>query len=102
LIFQSAAPGSLVGHSEGAPGRLTMPARRESEAVRCVRDFVAGALLRSDSLAEIAHDLHLSPRPLHSRLDDEGSSFCAIKYAVRWDFGGDAGLSRIDSVGLWS
>src|SRR5574337_698827 len=85
---------ALSAFLEGAPGKLTMLYRRDRETVQCVRDLIAGALPRSLSLEEIAHNLHLSPRTLHRRLEDEGSSFRAIKDAVRRDFA----LARLEKT----
>ena len=85
---------ALSAFLQGAPGKLTMLYRRDRETVRCVRDLLAGALPRSLSLDEIARDLHLSPRTLHRRLEDEGSSFRAIKDAVRRDFA----LARLEKT----
>lgn len=85
---------ALSAFLEGAPGKLTMLYRRDREMVRCVRDLVAEAMPRNLSLDEIAHTLHLSPRTLHRRLIDEGSSFRTIKDAVRRDFA----LARLEKT----
>jgi AraC-like DNA-binding protein len=60
-----------------------LPPRPRNGAARsqALRD----ALPASPSLAAVAHQLHLSPRTLHRRLEDEGSSFQAIKDALRRD-----------------
>jgi len=85
---------ALSAFLEGAPGKLTMLYRRDREAVRCVRDLVAEALPRSLSLDDVARELHLSPRTLNRRLEDEGASFRSIKDAVRRDFA----LARLEKT----
>jgi AraC-like DNA-binding protein len=69
----------------GAPGRLTMLYRRDREMVLRVRDCLRDALPEAKPLAAVASALHLSPRTLHRRLEEEGSSFQAIKDALRRD-----------------
>lgn len=76
---------ALQNFLEGAPGKLTMLYRRDREMVLRVRNALRDALPTARSLAEVAHALHLSPRTLHRRLSDEGSSFQAIKDALRRD-----------------
>ncbi len=69
----------------GAPGKLTTLYRRDREMVLRVRNCLRDALPDAKPLAEVARTLHLSPRTLHRRLEDEGSSFQAIKDALRRD-----------------
>jgi AraC-like DNA-binding protein len=69
----------------GAPGKLTMLYRRDREMVLRVRDCLRDALPEARPLADVANALHLSPRTLHRRLEEEGSSFQAIKDALRRD-----------------
>ena len=69
----------------GAPGKLSMLYRRDREMVLRVRDCLREALPEARQLAEVAEELHLSPRTLHRRLEDEGSRFQAIKDALRRD-----------------
>jgi AraC-like DNA-binding protein len=69
----------------GAPGKLTMLYRRDREMVLRVRDCLRDALPEAKPLAAVANALHLSPRTLHRRLEEEGSSFQAIKDALRRD-----------------
>ena len=69
----------------GAPGRLSTLYRRDREMVLRVRDCLRDALPEPRTLAEVADQLHLSPRTLHRRLEDEGSSFQGIKDALRRD-----------------
>lgn len=76
---------ALAAFLVGAPGRLTTLYRRDREMVQRVRDRLRAALPKSLTLAQVAQSLHLSPRTLHRRLEDEGSSFQAIKDALRRD-----------------
>lgn len=69
----------------GAPGKITTLYRRDREMVVRVRDCLRDALPEAMPLADVAKALHLSPRTLHRRLEDEGSSFQAIKDALRRD-----------------
>lgn len=70
---------------DGAPGKLTMLYRRDREMILRVRNVLRDALPTSSALAEVAYTLHLSPRTLHRRLEEEGSSFQATKDALRRD-----------------
>ena len=69
----------------GAPGKLSMLYRRDREMVLRVRNCLRDALPEAMPLATVARELHLSPRTLHRRLEDEGSNFQAIKDALRRD-----------------
>ncbi len=77
-----AALGSFL---EGAPGKISMLYRRDREMVFRVRDLLRDALPQNLSLGDVAQGLHLSPRTLHRRLEEEGSSFRTIKDAIRRD-----------------
>ena len=70
---------------DGAPGKITMLYRRDREMVIRVRDLLRNTLPAPLSLDDIADRLHMSPRTLHRRLEDEGSSFRGIKDALRRD-----------------
>ncbi len=70
---------------DGAPGKLTMLYRRDREVVQRVRDHLRGALPELPDLAATAAALQMTPRTLNRRLEDEGSSFRAIKDALRRD-----------------
>lgn len=70
---------------EGGPGRVTMLYRRDRELVLRVRDSLRAALPASATLQQVARGLYLSPRTLHRRLEEEGSSFRAVKDALRRD-----------------
>jgi AraC-like DNA-binding protein len=76
---------ALVTFLEGAPGKITTLYRRDREMVIRVRDLLRVALPDVLSLDDIAARLFLSPRTIHRRLEDEGSSFRGIKDALRRD-----------------
>ncbi len=69
----------------GAPGKITTLYRRDRLVVRQVRDLLASALPTSIQLDYVADKLNLSPRTLHRKLQEEGSSFRVIKDALRRD-----------------
>lgn len=70
---------------DGAPGKITTLYRRDREMVTRIRDLLRAALPDTLSLDAIAERLYLSPRSVHRRLEEEGSSFRAIKDALRRD-----------------
>ncbi|MBS1143219.1 MAG: AraC family transcriptional regulator [Proteobacteria bacterium] len=76
---------------EGAPGKITSLYRRDREMVIRVRDLLRASLPETLSLEDIAERLYLSPRTIHRRLEEEGSSFRGIKDALRRDIA----LSRL-------
>ncbi len=76
---------ALTAFLDGAPGKITMLYRRDREMVIRVRDLLREALPDSPGLGDVAARLHLSPRTVHRRLEDEGSSFRIIKEALRHD-----------------
>jgi AraC-like DNA-binding protein len=76
---------ALTSFLDGAPGKITMLYRRDREMVIRVRDFLRAALPESLSLEQVAERLFQSPRTVHRRLEEEGSSFRAIKDALRRD-----------------
>ena len=76
---------ALASFLEGAPGRISMLYRRDRATVLRVRDLIRDALPASLSQDEAASRLHMSPRTLHRRLDEEGASFRSIKEALRRD-----------------
>ncbi|MBD5803364.1 HTH-type transcriptional regulator VirS [Azoarcus sp. Aa7] len=82
---------ALNAFLDGAPGKITMLYRRDRDMVLRVRDLLRDALPASLALEDIAARLHLSPRTLHRRLDDEGATFRSIKDALRRDIA----LSRL-------
>lgn len=76
---------ALTEFLDGAPGKISMLYRRDREMVFRVRDLLRDALPASLSLEEVAGGLHVSPRTLHRRLQEEGASFRSIKDAIRRD-----------------
>jgi len=76
---------ALTSFLEGAPGRISMLYRRDRASVTRVRDLIREALPASLSQDEVASRLHMSPRTLHRRLEEEGASFRSIKEALRRD-----------------
>lgn len=68
-----------------APASITTLYRRERVLSTRVRDALRSALPEHRPLPEIARALFLSPRSLHRRLADEGTSFQAIKDSLRRD-----------------
>jgi len=85
----------------GAPGKISMLYRRDREAARAVRDYLARTLPESGSLEDAARSLRLAPRTLHRRLRAEGTSFRAVKDALRrelalaWLARGDRSVARV-------
>lgn len=76
---------ALAEFLDGAPGKISMLYRRDREMVFRVRDLLRDALPASLPLDEVAGRLHVSPRTLHRRLEEEGASFRSIKDAIRRD-----------------
>ncbi len=76
---------ALASFLDGAPGKITTLYRRDREMVIRVRDLLRAALPAMLGLEDIGDRLHLSPRTIHRRLDEEGTSFRAIKDALRRD-----------------
>jgi AraC-like DNA-binding protein len=76
---------ALNAFLDGAPGKITTLYRRDREMVIRVRDLLRAALPDTLSLDDIAGRLYLSPRTVHRRLEEEGSSFRGIKDALRRD-----------------
>jgi AraC-like DNA-binding protein len=73
----------LAAFLDGAPGKISMLYRRDREVARSVREALAGALAQAPSLEEIAARLNMSSRTLHRRLHEEGTSFRAVRDALR-------------------
>ena len=82
----------LARFLDGAPGKITMLYRRDREMVRQIRDLLASSMPEALSIEDIARRLHLSLRTVQRRLKEEGSSYRAIKSALRRDIA----LSRIE------
>lgn len=73
----------LAAFLEGAPGKISMLYRRDREVARSVREALAGSLAQAPCLEEIAVRLNMSPRTLHRRLHEEGTSFRAVRDGLR-------------------
>lgn len=82
---------ALARFLDGAPGKLTMLYRNDRELVMRVRDHLRAALPDLPELAATAAALGHAPRTLNRRLEAEGSSFRAIRGALRRDLA----LSRL-------
>jgi len=83
----------LEGFLDGAPGKIAMLYRRDREAARAVREFLAHSL--AASLAETARALGLSQRTLHRRLHEEGTSFREVKDGLRREIA----MARLEKSG---
>ena len=73
----------LAAFLEGAPGKISMLYRRDREIAPALRKLLAQRLDAAPSFEVAARELHLSPRTLHRRLREEGTSFRAIKESLR-------------------
>jgi len=73
----------LKAFLEGAPGKIAMLYRRDREVARAVREYLARSLPSVPTLEQAARALHLSPRTLHRRLHEEGTSYRGVKDALR-------------------
>ncbi len=72
-----------------APAAITTLYRRDRALVPRVRDRLRAALPAMPTLDALARELHLSPRTLHRRLQDEGTSLRAIREQLRRDLAVD-------------
>ncbi len=68
-----------------APASITTLYRRDRALALRVREHIRARLPENVSLPELARRLFLSPRTLHRQLDLEGTSFRAIREALRRD-----------------
>ncbi|QID19907.1 AraC family transcriptional regulator [Nitrogeniibacter mangrovi] len=76
---------ALQAFLDGAPGKIAMLYRRDRDMVLRVRDLLRAALPEVLGVDTVAARLHMSPRTLHRRLEEEGSGFRTIKDALRRD-----------------
>lgn len=72
-----------------APASITTLYRRDRALALRVREHLRAALPELPTLPAIARRLFLSPRTLHRRLEDEGTSFRAIKDGLRRELATD-------------
>ena len=72
-----------------APASITTLYRRDRALSLRVREYLRAALPEHLALPAIARRLFVSPRTLHRRLEDEGTSFRAIKDGLRRDLATD-------------
>lgn len=72
-----------------APASITTLYGRDRALAQRVREQLRAALPAQRPLPEIARSLFLSPRTLHRRLEDEGTSLRAIREALRRDLAVD-------------
>ena len=72
-----------------APASITTLYRRDRALSLRVREHLRAALPEHLALPALARRLFLSPRTLHRRLEDEGTSFRAIKDGLRRDLATD-------------
>ena len=80
---------ALVQFLKDAPASITTLYRRDRALGLRVREHLRAALPEHLALPEISRRLFLSPRTLHRRLEDEGTSFRAIKDGLRRDLATD-------------
>lgn len=73
----------LAAFLEGAPGKISVLYRRDREVARAVREELGRSLAAAPSLGEVARRLNLSSRTLHRRLQEESTSFRAVRDALR-------------------
>ncbi len=66
---------ALASFLDGAPGRISMLYRRDRATVTRVRDLIRARCRPACPRTRSASQLHMSPRTLHRRLGEEGSSF---------------------------
>ena len=66
-----------------APASITTLYRRDRALALRVREHLRAALPEQLTLPTLARRMFLSPRTLHRRLEDEGTSFRAIKDSLR-------------------
>lgn len=73
----------LAAFLEGAPGRISMLYRPDREIASAVRRALADVRFDAEDFTAVAQRLQLSPRTLHRRLAQEGTSYRALRQALR-------------------
>lgn len=76
---------ALTAFLADAPASITTLYRRDRALSLRVRDALRAALPEARSLQQVASALFLSPRTLHRRLEEEGTSLRAIRETLRRD-----------------
>ena len=73
----------LTAFLEGSPGKISMLYRRDRDVARAVREALSATLADAPDFAAVARRLQMSPRTLHRRLADEGTSYRAVRETLR-------------------
>jgi AraC-like DNA-binding protein len=76
---------ALTAFLADAPANITTLYRRDRALAPRVRDALRAALPEARTLQQIAGALFLSPRTLHRRLEEEGTSLRTIRETLRRD-----------------
>lgn len=86
----------LAEFLQGSPGKIALLYRRDREIARAVREALADELADAPDFGQVARRLHLAPRTLHRRLAEEGTSYRAVKDALRRE----RALQRLEKTDL--
>ncbi|PKO83829.1 MAG: AraC family transcriptional regulator [Betaproteobacteria bacterium HGW-Betaproteobacteria-11] len=74
---------ALLAFLADAPASITTLYRRDRSLSPRVREHLRNALPESPTLDQLARQFNLSPRTLHRRLEDEGTSLRALRESLR-------------------
>lgn len=74
---------ALAAFLADAPASITTLYRRDRSLGPRVREHLRNALPELPTLAQLARQFNLSPRTLHRRLEDEGTSLRALREGLR-------------------